>query len=243
MNLNSFLSQLANSGQTTSTDLGIAILWWHSQFEAEKRCSAGDISRILKAGGFGNPNSTALMKSLKKTRNVLTEDNGIKLKTTEIAILSEKFKDIISTPPVIHHQTGFLSDEVWKNTRSYLEIICKQINGCYYHHYYDACAVLARRAIETLIIDAYESTQKEGLIKDSSGNFFMLNLLIDKVSHTQEGLNISRDAKAGLVAIKKIGDRSAHNRRFNATKNDIDLIRDQLRLCIQELSSISYTKK
>jgi hypothetical protein len=39
----------------------------------------------------------------------------------------------------------------------------------------------------------------------------------------------------GLRDLKQIGDLSAHNRRFNARQNDIDRVRDGLRVAAEEL--------
>lgn len=41
---------------------------------------------------------------------------------------------------------------VVRNTRGYIEVIANQINGCYEKGWYDACAVMVRRLIETLIV-------------------------------------------------------------------------------------------
>ena len=39
----------------------------------------------------------------------------------------------------------------------------------------------------------------------------------------------------GLRDFKNLGDLSAHNRRFNARKEDIDRVRDGLRVIVEEL--------
>jgi hypothetical protein len=42
-----------------------------------------------------------------------------------------------------------------RGTRGYLERVCFQINGCYEQGWFDACAVMMRRLVETLIIEAF----------------------------------------------------------------------------------------
>ena len=46
---------------------------------------------------------------------------------------------------------------VVRNSRAYIERIVYQVNGCYDSGWYDACAVMIRRLIETLLIEAFES--------------------------------------------------------------------------------------
>src|SRR5262249_51464997 len=41
---------------------------------------------------------------------------------------------------------------VVQKTRSYIERVVIQANGCYEHQWYDACAVMIRRLVETLIM-------------------------------------------------------------------------------------------
>jgi hypothetical protein len=42
-----------------------------------------------------------------------------------------------------------------RGTRGYVERITYQVNGCYEYGWYDACAVMMRRLMETLIIEAF----------------------------------------------------------------------------------------
>ena len=46
---------------------------------------------------------------------------------------------------------------------------------------------------------------------------------------------IGRNSVKVLPEIKSKGDLSAHNRRFNATKPDIDTIKSGLRIIVEEL--------
>ncbi|MEH2146056.1 hypothetical protein, partial [Nostoc sp.] len=68
-----------------------------------------------------------------------------------------------------------------QNTRGYIEKIILQANGCYEHQWYDACSVMIRRFIETLIIEVYEAHGKDFEIKDANGDFLMLRNLIDQI--------------------------------------------------------------
>lgn len=128
-----------------------------------------------------------------------------------------------------------------KNTRGYIEKISNQINGCYEMGWFDGCAVLIRRLVETLIIEVFESKGIENKIKKNDDYMFLRDMISVTLSET--ALNLSRNAKQALPRLKDIGDKSAHSRRFIAIRHDIDDIKPDLRLIIQELLIISGIKK
>lgn len=128
-----------------------------------------------------------------------------------------------------------------RNTRGYLERITHQINGSYSNGWYDACAVMVRRLVETLIIEAFEKHGISANIKNTTGDFYYLADLISKTL-SETAWNLSRNTKQALPKLKDIGDKSAHSRRFNAVRNDIDKIIPDLRVVIQELVYLSGLK-
>lgn len=134
-----------------------------------------------------------------------------------------------------------LSRTLVKNTRGYIESVVNQINGTYANAWYDACAVMIRRLIETLIIEVFEHHGIANKIKTPTGDFFYLSELIPRT--LSEGKwNLGRNAKKALPRLKSVGDRSAHDRRFNATHDDIYKIIDDLRDSVQELLSLAGLK-
>jgi len=56
-------------------------------------------------------------------------------------------------------------------------------------------------------------------------------------------IHLGRNAAKGLKDFKQLGDQSAHNRRFNANANDIDRVRDGLRVAAEELLHLAGLKK
>lgn len=122
---------------------------------------------------------------------------------------------------------------VIRKTRGYIECVANQANGAYYNGWYDACAVMIRRLLETLVIEAFEHSNISGKIKNSSGDFFHLKDLIDKCLQ-ETSWNLTRNCKQALPKLKDIGDKSAHSRRFNAHRGDIDPLLSDIRLVIQE---------
>jgi hypothetical protein len=129
-----------------------------------------------------------------------------------------------------------------RNTRGYIERIANQINGSYENGWYDACAVMLRRLLETLIIEAFEHHKIDSKIKNSSGDFVYLRDLIDKALK-ETAWNLGRNCKQALPKLKDVGDKSAHSRRFIAQRGDIDPLLADIRVVVQEFLYIAELKK
>ena len=128
-----------------------------------------------------------------------------------------------------------------RNTRGYIERVVHQINGTYANGWYDACAVMIRRLVETLIIEAFENHGIADRIKGPSGDFLFLRDLIAKTL-SESSWNLSRNTKQALPNLKDVGDLSAHSRRFIAHRRDIDKLLRDLRVVVQELIALAQLK-
>ena len=129
-----------------------------------------------------------------------------------------------------------------RGTRGYIERVVNQINGCYEKGWFDGCAVMMRRLIETLIIECFERGAISSKIKDPrTREFLYLKDLIDKLLQ-ETSWNLGRGAKQALGKLKSVGDQSAHSRRYNANREDIDRIADDFRVVCQELIYLAQLK-
>jgi hypothetical protein len=126
-------------------------------------------------------------------------------------------------------------------TRGYIVKVVNQINGCYEKGWFDGCAVMMRRLVETLIIECFEQYRIEGKIKNSAGDFLYLADLIDKMLQ-ETAWNLGRNIKQALPRLKNIGDKSAHSRRYNAHREDIDKVATDFRDACQELIYLAKLK-
>jgi hypothetical protein len=126
-------------------------------------------------------------------------------------------------------------ETIFSGTRGYIEKIAIQASRCYKNELYDGCFVLIRRLIETLIIEAFERYGLQAKIKGKDGHYFFLSQLVGCL-RDEGGWNLSRNAMECLPKLKKLGDASAHNRRFLAKKSDIDKL--DLRMLIEELINL-----
>ena len=134
-----------------------------------------------------------------------------------------------------------LPHSVVRGTRGYIERVVNQVNGCYEKGWFDACAVMLRRLMETLIIEAFEACRIEDKIKGSSGDFLFLRDLIDKALE-EPSWNLSRNTKQALPKLKDVGDKSAHSRRFNAHLKDLEKLIGEVRVVAQEFVYLAKLK-
>lgn len=133
-----------------------------------------------------------------------------------------------------------LAFSIVSGTRGYIEKTVNQINSTYESAAYDACAVMVRRLVETLIIEAFEHHGKDAKIKNAHDEFYHLRDLIKCTLN--ESWNLGRNTKKALPKLKDIGDKSAHSRRYLAHRRDIDNIIDDLRIVSQELLYLANLK-
>jgi hypothetical protein len=166
-----------------------------------------------------------------------------------LTLISDIKTDIsaVNKPPeqvTFEHGNQIIPLNLFTNTREFLHKVAIQINQTYEHACYDACAVMIRRMLEMLIIITYEDKQIENLIKDSSGNYKMLSVLIPQYIN-QADWSLSRTTKSNLPQIKDIGDFSAHRLHYNAQRGDIDKVLDKwhLRIIIEEMLYKAGLKK
>ena len=128
-----------------------------------------------------------------------------------------------------------------RGTRGYLEKVGNQVNGCYENGWYDACSVLLRRLIETLIIESFEKHSIADRIKNPRGDFLFLRDLVTRCL-AESAWNLSRNCKQALPKLKDIGDKSAHSRRYIAQRGDLDPLLPDIRISVQELLFLAGLK-
>jgi len=178
-------------------------------------------------------NISAYLSKEKQTKNLLKNKNGNGYTLSKI--VSDRIAASIGEVQVKQPSTNLFSLELLDSARTYLIKTAKQAVLCYDYQLYDACLVMIRRLIETLIIELFERHNIKEQIQDANGNYFFCAELIDRLLAEKKIWTISRNSKKALPDIKSKGDLSAHNRRFNATKADVDSIKSGLRIVIEEL--------
>jgi hypothetical protein len=217
-------------------DKAIALLWWMGRNDAQAGATARQLCEIIERNGYPQQNYSRLEAQLETRRTYVgkfPKTNVWHVHPRGRLKLDEVYGEF-SLPKPPRASDSVLSRSLFENTRGYLEKVVRQINGSYDASLYDCCAVMCRRLLETLIIEVYEQAGRSPDIKGASGHFFMFSDLLQTLIK-DSAFNVSRNGQKGLEEFKKLGDLSAHNRRFNAQKDDIDRIRDGMRVASEEL--------
>ncbi len=244
MNLDEFCKSIGRL-TLSNAQKAVSILWFLDQEDAGIEKTSVELTKIIRGHHIGNPNPPDLRKRIPKTGCVYTRAGSFRIREDKKDEVRSWVIDVlVGVPEAVPIDEQFLPEQIYKSIRGYIDQVGIQLNGSYFHGYFDCAAVMIRRMTETLIIESFEKLNRESEIKDGSGNYLMLRDLIDK-SVASGGLPLGRSTKHALKVIKRRGDNSAHNRRYLAKKPDLDSFKDGLRLCVEELMHIAdlYPKK
>jgi len=125
--------------------------------------------------------------------------------------------------------------EAFEDQREYVKRLIPQINGCWERAYYEACAVMIRRLIQTLIVEMFHRRGWLAELKDSgTGEFVGLKAMIDKVCGDAR-FGMDGTCARGLRDLKDLGDVAAHDFRVVVRKGDIQRLRGSIRLTSERL--------
>jgi hypothetical protein len=132
--------------------------------------------------------------------------------------------------PVIPHS-------LFTTAPAYLQKIAFQVNACYLATAYDGCAVMARKLIESLIIDCYEKHKIPHKIqKNTAGDYHFLKDLVAIIkAETAWATALGRNTSKYLDQLKDVGDLSAHTKWYNAKRDYIDDLKTPLRVTAERL--------
>lgn len=125
--------------------------------------------------------------------------------------------------------------DLFENARPYLRNTAAEAALCYDYKLGNACLVMVRKLLESLIIEVFEHHSVQERITTASGNYYFCEALIDELLKEKYLWKMSRNAVAALPRIKAKGDLAAHSRYFNARPSDIDGLKDDIRLVLEEL--------
>jgi Domain of unknown function (DUF4145) len=244
LTLDGFCEVVKNLNRSNA-EKALAVLWYFDHERPNIAKTAGQLTKVLSDHHIGTPNQTALAASIRKAKLANESKSGFSLKPGSRKIIRDWFPDLDGIQPTIDNASAYLPEPIWKNTRGYIEAVCRELNGSFHHAYYNAAAVMLRRLLETLIIEAYEHLNRETEIKEGGGNYLMLSDLADRICGEKghKGVNLGRDSKKALKDAREVGNWSAHARRFIAHAGDLTKLQAGMRLLVQELIQIAELVK
>jgi hypothetical protein len=216
------------------------LAWFIHTEKGQDRFTSTDIKGYYLSLHLHPPNISQFLSVMDKRspKEAMKDGRGYYLHRSIREKFDSKYGRPVETVPKTEQ---VLPNAVVAKTRGYYVRIIQQANGCYENGWFDACSVMIRKIVEILIIEVYEENGKALEIKDGGGNFFMLSDLIATILKDSTW-NLGRESKACLPLIKQMGDHAAHNRRYVATKTDVDKILPGLRIVADELLHVAKLK-
>jgi hypothetical protein len=218
-------------------DQAIAFLWFYRLSQEYEERTASELAKDLADEGLGRPNVTELHKHLVKSRKTVKgrRPKTFQLHTKYLSELNDKYGPLVDLKKI--NITSFvIPANIVQGTRQYLERLVEQINGTYDQGFYDSSAVIARRLLESLIIDVFIHNKIANEIKDANGFFVALEQLIARIKACPT-VHLSRAMPGAMDKIKRLGDTAAHDRTYITQVQDIDDMKLYIRKTIQELLS------
>lgn len=219
-------------------DRAIALIWYYRQSQEFEERTASELANDLHELGFPKPRIGRLHTALNRSRYVVRgrRANTFQLDLRRLPQLDETYGELLTIKKV-DVSDAIIPAELVAGTRNYLERLVHQINGCYDDGFYDACAVLCRRLMETLIIEIYVSAGRHREIQVNSV-FLPLDRLIAFL-RADQAIPLARTTPRTMEDVKQLGDVGAHDRTYITLQQDVDDVKARYRRIITELLALS----
>ncbi|MEA4852856.1 MAG: hypothetical protein VB082_01120 [Christensenella sp.] len=194
---------------------------------------------LFQQCGHSAPNPSRLKEKLIKGKDkTLLPIKGSKNEYEFIPAILQKLekehRDFWNDTETIESSSEIIDEIKFCGKRKYLDKLITQINHSYSNNCYDACAVLMRRLFEVLLVLSYQHLGIDNEIKDSNGvGYIMLDGIVKNAKNSTI-LNLPR-IKNEFDTFRMVGNFSAHNITYTAGKKDIDDIKLNYRVMLQEL--------
>ena len=211
---------------------------WFERDELPEQ-GVADLGRKLHALSLaGEVNASRLAAQLRRHPDAVrsTRQGFVKLRLASLPALEAQYRPLAGKQEA-RVEYKLIPEALVKGTRRYIERFVWQLNGCYEAGFYDGSAVLSRRLIESLLIEAFENAGKASAIKQGTDYRPLSDLIGIAGSGTE--IKLARGTQRVLEKVKAIGDTAAHDRRYLTTVVDIDDIAHDLRRVVTELLHLS----
>jgi hypothetical protein len=222
----------------THADWAIALLYYYNVSQEFEERSAVQLAGDLSEEGFPRPNVTRLRQDLRRDRRTIrgARTGTFRIDVRRVGELETRFSEHLQRRP-IPPSDSLIPTTAVAGTRTYLERLVAEINVSYDLGLYDACAVLCRRLMESLILEVYISQSRHAAVQNN-GVFVGLERLIGIIC-ADRTLTLSRNTPAIMNDVKTVGDTAAHDRVYITQQRDIDDVKLRYRRMIDELLRVS----
>lgn len=231
-------TELNNKSEAEKAKL---LCFYHYKENGEQQFSMTQISDFMLQCGFNAPNTSRLKSNLTKGKSkaflkAKTSSTMLEFIPAVFQNLEKDFGSLWTDTSSIESNSELIDESKFCKKRNYLDRLIIQINHSYANNCYDAVAILMRRLFEVLLVLSYQNLGIDNEIKDSSGNgYLMLDGIVNNAKNNQT-LKLSR-IKKEFDTFRMVGNFSAHNITYTAGKKDIDDIKLNYRVMLEELYS------
>lgn len=215
------------------------LCYFHYKETGSTAFSMALISDLFVRFGFNVPNRSRLKGRLINGKEKAFINSKGKTTTIEFipAILQsieKSYGDLWNDNTTIESDSEIIDEQKFSGKRQYLDRLIYQINHSYANNCYDAAAVLMRRLFEVILVLSYQNLGIDNEIKDTSGNGYIMLEGIVKNARSNQTLKLSR-IKNEFDTFRVVGNFSAHSITYTAGKKDIDDIKVNYRVMLEEL--------
>lgn len=215
------------------------LCYYHLKEEGEAAFSLSKISKWMEECNFSKPNTSRLKTNLTKGKGKAfllskSDKNAIEFVPAVLQSLDREYGQLWQDTVTIESNNELLEEAKFCGKRSFLTKLIQQINFCYGHNCYDACAVLMRRLFEVLLVLTYQNKGVEGDIQKPDGSHKMLEGIVKDAVQNQS-LGIPSRISKNFDAFREVGNNSAHSITYTAGKLDIDNIVRDYRVMLEDL--------
>jgi hypothetical protein len=221
-------------------EIGVSLLWFLTHADPQLTLTARDICEHMQDLGIrSGVNASRLKSNLAKHPDVVRgrTPHSFRIKAGKSSPYEAKYGDLRSLDS-IEVPDNFLPSSVSLGGRKHLEAIRREINGSYEFGLFNSCAVMCRRLMECLLIEAFFATGNQAAITGIDGNLLSLNDLLAKAKSGAH-IKLSRNAPRIAERVKETGDPAAHSRHYITSQRDIEDLNPGFRQLIAELSALA----
>lgn len=214
------------------------LAFYYVKREGVEEFSATDAAKWLDDLHLPKPNTSRLSGNLKASRDTVrgSKQGLFRLHHSYLKKMDELYPQLSQkSQEVVDHGT-ILPPILYEKTRGFIESLAKQINRCYEENIFDGCAVLMRRLEEVLLIMSYQHLNVDGEIKDSQGNYVLLEAIVSNAK-SNTTLNLGRNSKKTIEKIREMGNYSAHQIHYQCRREWIQEKIEEYRALVTELLS------
>ena len=238
MDLLTYLEQTAFSEKSESERAKMVCFYSYKETQ-QSIFSMTEIAELLVNCGCSRPNISRLKENLLKGKNKAficskQERNKLEFIPAILAKLNRDYGNLWCDTETIVSSSEIIDEIKFCGKREYLTKLIKQINSSYKNNCFDACAVLMRRLFEVLLVLSFQHHHIDDLIKDPTGNGYVMLERIVGIAQNDSTLKLSRN-KTKYDTFRQVGNFSAHSITYTAGAKDIDDIKIDYRAMLEEL--------